>query len=51
MTRKVSTHEISQHASEEDAWIVVNGKVYDVTKFAPNHPGGADSKIKTGLKL
>jgi L-lactate dehydrogenase (cytochrome) len=45
MTSKVSTHEISQHASEEDAWIVVNGKVYDVTKFAPEHPGGAESKI------
>lgn len=45
MTRKVSTHEISQHASQEDAWIVVNGKVYDVTKFAPDHPGGAASKV------
>ncbi|CEJ60287.1 hypothetical protein PMG11_08867 [Penicillium brasilianum] len=42
MTSKVSTHEISQHASEGDAWIVVNGKVYDVTKFAPEHPGGAE---------
>lgn len=51
MTRKVSTQEISQHANEDDAWIVVNGKVYDVTKFAPDHPGGADSKIKTDLKL
>jgi L-lactate dehydrogenase (cytochrome) len=44
MTRKLSTHEISQHAGSEDAWIVVNGKVYDVTKFAPEHPGGAESK-------
>ncbi|KAF3396174.1 Cytochrome b2 [Penicillium rolfsii] len=42
MAKKVSTQEISHHASEEDAWIVVNGKVYDVTEFAPNHPGGAD---------
>lgn len=51
MTRKVSTHEISQHASQEDAWIVVNGKVYDVTKFAPDHPGGAASKLEIVPKL
>lgn len=51
MTRKVSTQEISQHANEEDTWIVVNGKVYDVTKFAPRHPGGAESKIDLDPKL
>ena len=44
MTRKVSTQEISQHAQADDIWIVVNGKVYDVTDFAPEHPGGADGK-------
>ncbi|KAE8365726.1 FMN-dependent dehydrogenase-domain-containing protein [Aspergillus caelatus] len=42
MTRKVSTREITQHAQADDIWIVVNGKVYDVTTFAPEHPGGAD---------
>ncbi|KAJ5099524.1 FMN-dependent dehydrogenase-domain-containing protein [Penicillium argentinense] len=42
MARKVSTQEIAQHAQPDDIWIVVNGKVYDVTKFAPEHPGGAE---------
>ena len=43
MARKIPTQEIAKHAHEDDIWIVVNGKVYDVTKFAPNHPGGAES--------
>lgn len=43
MGRKVSTHEISKHAQVDDIWIVVNGKVYDVTRFAHEHPGGPES--------
>ena len=41
--QKISASEVAKHATPEDCWIVVNGKVYDLTKFAPNHPGGADS--------
>lgn len=44
MARKVSTREISQHARQDDIWIVVNGRVYDVTGFAPEHPGGSESE-------
>lgn len=43
MAQKVSVAEISKHAKTDDCWIVVNGKVYDLTTFAPNHPGGPDS--------
>ncbi len=32
--------EVAQHASGEDCWLASNGKVYDVTSFIPNHPGG-----------
>lgn len=44
MARKVSVSEILQHAREDDIWIVINGRVYDVTAFTPAHPGGAESK-------
>lgn len=37
-----SYEEISQHKSEDDAWIVVDGKVYDVTHFLESHPGGPE---------
>ncbi|KFK31291.1 hypothetical protein AALP_AA6G093400 [Arabis alpina] len=32
--------EVSQHSSPQDCWIVIEGKVYDVTKFLDDHPGG-----------
>lgn len=35
-----SWKEISVHNSLDDCWIVVQGKVYDVTHWVPKHPGG-----------
>ncbi|XP_008811745.1 cytochrome b5-like [Phoenix dactylifera] len=32
--------EASKHNSNEDCWLVIGGKVYDVTKFLEDHPGG-----------
>ena len=37
---KISVSEIKQHSKEEDCWIVVNDQVWDITQFAPEHPGG-----------
>lgn len=39
---KVSVEEIAKHNTVDDAWIVINGTVWDVTEFAPTHPGGAE---------
>lgn len=41
---KVSASEVLKHSSEKDCWMVVNGNVYDLTNFAPNHPGGETGK-------
>ncbi|KAF4551668.1 FMN-dependent dehydrogenase-like protein 1 [Elsinoe fawcettii] len=42
MSEKLLTvDEISKHSSAEDCWIVVDGAVWDLTEFAPSHPGGA----------
>ncbi len=32
---KLTWSEISQHTSPESLWVVVRGKVFDVTKFLP----------------
>eukprot|EP00929_Paragymnodinium_shiwhaense_P084219 TRINITY_DN45014_c0_g1_i1.p1 TRINITY_DN45014_c0_g1~~TRINITY_DN45014_c0_g1_i1.p1 ORF type:complete len:529 (+),score=153.31 TRINITY_DN45014_c0_g1_i1:85-1671(+) len=38
---EVTMEEVKQHASDTDCWMVIDGKVYDVTKFMKVHPGGA----------
>lgn len=43
MARKVATLEVLQHNKRGDVWIVVDGEVYDMTEFAPGHPGGQES--------
>jgi len=38
--KQFSTADVAQHNKKGDAWIIVDNKVYDVTKFARMHPGG-----------
>lgn len=37
----VSHEELKKHNSEGDVWMAIHGLVYDVSKFMPDHPGGA----------
>merc|ERR1719480_649149 len=32
--------EVAKHTTNTDCWVVVNGRVLNVTKFLPDHPGG-----------
>jgi L-lactate dehydrogenase (cytochrome) len=43
MARVLSVQDISRHNIPEDLWLVVDDTVYDLTDFAPEHPGGASS--------
>ena len=40
-----SLEDIATHGIEEDCWVAINGKVYDLSHFASVHPGG-DSVIE-----
>ncbi|KUM63233.1 hypothetical protein ACN42_g3862 [Penicillium freii] len=40
--RLVSTEEVAHHDSPKDCWLVIENQVWDVSTFAPDHPGGAE---------
>ncbi|KAI0317183.1 FMN-dependent dehydrogenase-domain-containing protein [Amylostereum chailletii] len=37
---------VAEHNSRESCWIIVHGKVYDVTEFLDEHPGGSKIILK-----
>jgi flavocytochrome c len=37
--------EVAKHNKKDDIWVVVDGKVLDLTSFLPDHPGGEKAII------
>lgn len=40
-TRRLTRGEVAKHNTQDDCWVIISGKVYDITDWAPHHPGGA----------
>jgi len=39
-TKNYTLEDVARHNAKESCWMAINGKVYDVTPFIANHPGG-----------
>ncbi|KAH7430367.1 hypothetical protein KP509_09G095800 [Ceratopteris richardii] len=39
---KIQFAELAQNCTSEKCWVLIGGKVYDVTRFLVEHPGGDD---------
>ncbi|KAI8641838.1 cytochrome b5-like heme/steroid binding domain-containing protein [Parasitella parasitica] len=51
MSAKIHTYEeIAKHNIRTDLWMVIEGKVYDITKFVDEHPGGEEVLLDEGAK-
>jgi cytochrome b involved in lipid metabolism len=38
----IAPTQIVQHSSRSNCWSAINGSVYDLTSWIPNHPGGEE---------
>ncbi|KAI5808680.1 putative acyl-CoA dehydrogenase [Peziza echinospora] len=50
MAKVFSLEEVAQHKTKDSLWIVVDGEVFDVTKFQTEHPGGQKILSRVGGK-
>lgn len=41
-------NDVAKHNSASDCWVIIDGQVYDVTNFLPEHPGGIQIILKYG---
>jgi len=42
LTKLYTMQEASEHNTKDDCWVVIDGKVYDVSSYLDEHPGGDD---------
>ncbi|KAJ3513976.1 hypothetical protein NLJ89_g2631 [Agrocybe chaxingu] len=46
MSSLIPTSTVAEHADRDSCWIIVHSKVYDVTEFLDEHPGGSKIILK-----
>ncbi|TDL23321.1 hypothetical protein BD410DRAFT_839202 [Rickenella mellea] len=42
----LSLRQVAEHNSKKSCWVIIKNKVYDVTEFLPEHPGGSKIILK-----
>uniref|UniRef100_A0A7S1X979 Cytochrome b5 heme-binding domain-containing protein n=1 Tax=Compsopogon caeruleus TaxID=31354 RepID=A0A7S1X979_9RHOD len=40
LSEPIPRDEVHKHASPQDLWLILDGKVYDFTSYVDEHPGG-----------
>jgi len=41
MSGQYTVSDVSKHGTRQDCWMIVSGRVYDMTNYLSAHPGGA----------
>lgn len=48
--RQITLEELNAHNTAKELWMAIHDKVYDVTKFIEEHPGGEEVLLEVGGK-
>ncbi|GLT40166.1 hypothetical protein SLA2020_143200 [Shorea laevis] len=48
--RVFTLSQVSQHKSKRDCWLVINGRVLNVSSFLDDHPGGEEVLLEVAGK-
>lgn len=49
--RRITLGEVRKHNARDDAWMIIQNKVYDVTPYVEYHPGGIDMIVSAAGKV
>lgn len=50
MTQTITLEEVKSHNTRNSVWFVIHNKVYDVSKFMDEHPGGEEVLLEQAGK-
>lgn len=50
ITKVYTFDEVAKHNEVKDCWLIIHGKVYDVTPFVKYHPGGVEVLLSATRK-
>lgn len=45
----ISSSELQKHSTPDDCWIIVHSRIYDVSAFLDEHPGGSASAYSSPI--
>ncbi|KAL2846905.1 cytochrome b5 [Aspergillus pseudoustus] len=48
MPKSFTSAEVASHKSKGDLYIIIHDKIYDVTSFVDEHPGGGEVLLEVG---
>ncbi|CAO3593398.1 unnamed protein product [Absidia cylindrospora] len=50
MSKLFTYEQVAEHNKREDLWMIIDNKVYDITEFVDEHPGGEEVLIDEGAR-